>query len=263
MKQIFRAFILVSCLSNLMVCKGNFPDRVHTRSENANSANPEGAKGKPDKLSEEPVGLPGYPLACRWQNVPTESTPTANVRCFLTDERGQPTDLGAGALWAVEALTPEVAVTQQVIGSEFHISVSGSTDTIVVDALRILQVHVKYGAANSLEKKASISDLLKAPNNAFRLASTCDTEFVTIISREEDSIMVGPAFTGCVDLAAALNNRTLPDPSQNSAFLASCEESTFRFDPIENGQPEVIESDLILREYCLELAIFINSKGEQ
>ncbi len=86
---------------------------------------------------------------------------------------------------------------------------------------------------------------------------------MAVISREKDSIKVRPVFPGCVELAASLNNRTLPDLSVDPTFLASCEENIFRFDPVEDGSPEIIESDLLVREYCLELAVFINSKGEQ
>ncbi|MDQ3234063.1 MAG: hypothetical protein M3Q07_19825 [Pseudobdellovibrionaceae bacterium] len=263
MKHLVRFLISAMCLLILMVCKSNFSGRIDSKAEKANPADIDDINGRPDKLSEEPVGLPGYPLVCRWQDAPTESTPTANLRCYLTDKSGEPTNLGVGALWAVENVTPDLEVIQKVVGLEFHISVSGLTDVIVLDALRTLQVRVQYGPTKNLEKKAPISDLLRAQNNAFRLASTCDGEFVAIVSREENSIMVGPVFPGCEELAASLNNRMLPDLSVNPTFLASCEENIFRFDPVEDGPPEIIESDLLVREYCLELAVFINSKGEQ
>ncbi len=260
MRLLMQILIVLSSLLILMVCKGNFSDRMNPKAGKASSANTESINGKPDKLSEEPVGLPGYPLVCRWQNVPTKSKPVANLRCFLADKSGEPTDLGA--LWTVENLTREVEVIQKVIGLEFHVSISGTTDVIVLDALRTLQVNVKYGPANAQEQKAAIADLLKAPNNAYRLASTCGAEFVSIISREKDSIFLGSAFPGCEALAAALNNRALPDLRDNPARLASCEGSVFRFDPVEGGLPEVIEADLLIRESCLQLEVFINSKGK-
>ncbi|HYX34667.1 MAG TPA: RICIN domain-containing protein [Oligoflexus sp.] len=106
-------------------------------------------------------------MVCRWQDVPREPT-TANIKCFHTNESGNPIDLGTDVLWVVENPLPEVTVVQKVVGLEFHISISGSTSAIVLDALSIMQVHVKYGPEKSVEKKAPIRDLLEtsypAPN---------------------------------------------------------------------------------------------------
>ncbi|HYX34534.1 MAG TPA: hypothetical protein VE954_15640 [Oligoflexus sp.] len=50
-------------------------------------SNTDGVQGKPDKGSEEPIGLPGYPLICVPVNVPFDADDASTIGCGFYDQK--------------------------------------------------------------------------------------------------------------------------------------------------------------------------------
>jgi hypothetical protein len=84
-------------------------------------------QGKPDRVAEEPTGLPGYPLLCSWTQGPAGDTLEASLNCFLGDDKGQPAQLSSKTSWAASVSGDASLLKQMLPNQTVNLTVKSKT----------------------------------------------------------------------------------------------------------------------------------------
>ena len=229
---------------------------------------PETLQGKPDKMSEESSGLPGYPLVSRWQKPPTLDNPAANITFFLADAKGALAPDIKDSTWTVGNNNNEVMIVEQASTTgQISLILTGPTRDIVLRALIDLNLSVRFGS--NREQKTTGRELIKAGSNEQRVASDCGSLFSMMLADDRAMLtfsQVNP-FEGCEKLANALQNRTFPDPSvrglpsKAKTVSASCNNTDFTLtikQPLFTGN---VTQGTLNTDICKDLASFVNAQG--
>jgi hypothetical protein len=189
-------------------------------------------QGKPDKVSEEPTGLPGYPLLCRWTQGPASDTLEASLNCFLGDSQGQPAQLSAKASWEV-SVTGDASVLQQMLPNQtLNLSIKSKTRDGLTLAIQNMQLKASY---QDVQRSSAGRDVLKADSKKLRLAASCKNLFTLLFVNDTGTFtyLEINSFTGCETLATSLMNAVVPDgksrllPDLHKTVQASCKDGLF------------------------------------
>lgn len=217
-----------------------------------------------DKVSEEPIGLPGYPLLCQWQSFPTQTSPSAAaLDCFLGNSQREPVNIEPTPIWKV-AYQGTASVTTSLIPPIFRISITAASSSEILEALKTLQVLV---SANGTEKSLTGMEALKADAGQWRLGAACGNQFsISVIDSQAGSIHTSVnRFDGCEVLANRLVNVVLPNaefrklPDTHQAVIASCDGNAFTL-ASSTGQ-NYLTLGIFSAEACQDLRSLVNSLG--
>ncbi|HET9235756.1 MAG TPA: hypothetical protein VFO10_00815 [Oligoflexus sp.] len=189
-------------------------------------------QGKPDKVSEEPTGLPGYPLLCRWTQGPASDTLEASLNCFLGDDKGQPAQLSAKTSWEASVSGDATLLQQMLPNQSLNLSVKGKTRDGLTLAIQNMQLKASY---QSVQRSSSGRDVVKADAKKLRLAASCKNLFTLLFVNDAATFtyLELNSFTGCETLATSLMNAVVPDgksrllPDLHKTVQASCKDGLF------------------------------------
>lgn len=226
-------------------------------------------EAKPDKVSEEPVGLPGYPLLCRWQKVPTSDTSDATVRCFLANEKQEPAQDIKSPQWTAESDVPEVTVKNETTDDGQLLSTLSLPAPSIASLLSAVQgLKIRVSLAPGHERATTGLDQLKAPADSGRGAAFCSEQFFTFY-------IPGPTFLGrgillnrfnqCELLASTLSNQVFPDPglrnlpARSITLKATCASNSLTLNLTAPGQSGSSSTTLQSAAICIDIAALINS----
>jgi hypothetical protein len=186
-----------------LACKKKQPE--------APSASPQPTlQGKPDKVSEEPTGLPGYPLLCSWTQGPASDTLEASLNCFLGDNQGKPAQLSAKTSWEV-SVSGDASILQQMLPNQtLNLTIKSKTRDGLSLAIQNMQLKASY---QGLQRSSSGRDVVKADPKKLRLAASCKNLFTLLFVNDAATFtyLELNSFTGCETLAASLMNAVVPD----------------------------------------------------
>ncbi|MDQ3231710.1 MAG: hypothetical protein M3Q07_07810 [Pseudobdellovibrionaceae bacterium] len=217
-------------------------------------------QGKPDKGSEEPVGVPGYPLACKWISALTGEPPVGIVDCFLSDANGQPASLSEVPVWKVSYEGP-ARITTSLINQSIRISAAGKNLIEVNSALLEMQVTVAFKGGQRI---LSGRDVLKTQPGEWRFVSDCQNGFVLLAmdSTGGYSVNISDRFTDCELLSSRLMNLVIPNasirnlPDTHKGIGGSCSNGLFT---LTLAQTQTITVGPFSPQACLDLSSFVNS----
>ncbi len=224
---------------------------------------PDALQGR-DKSSEEPIGLPGYPLICQWLNFPTQKSPAeATIDCFLANSQREPVSLDPAPLWKI-VYQGTATVLASHVPPFFRISMTASTSNEILEAMQTVQIFVK---TNSIEKSLTVREAMKADAGQWRLGAGCDTLFsITVVNAQASFINTSVnRFDGCETLASRLVNVVLPNPAfrnlpdTHQSILASCDGEAFSL--TLNTAQTLFTLGIFSREACQDLRALVNSLG--
>jgi hypothetical protein len=194
--------------------------------------NPPNLQSKPDKVSEEPTGLPGYPLLCRWTQGPASDTLEASLNCFLGDKEGQPAQLSEKVSWSASMSGDGTLLQQMLPNQMLGLTVKSSSRDALGAVIQNLQLKASY---QGLERSALGRDVVKAENKKLRLAASCKNLFTLLFVNDVATFtyLEINRFNGCEELADALQNAVVPDgksrqlPDLHKTVQASCKDNLF------------------------------------
>ncbi|HYX38444.1 MAG TPA: hypothetical protein VE954_35525 [Oligoflexus sp.] len=223
-------------------------------------------QGKPDKVSEEPTGLPGYPLLCRWVQGPARDTLDASLSCFLGDDQGRPANISEKLSWNV-SVPANGTLLQEVKPDQSLLLTVKSSSRDQLD-LALLNMQLKT-TIKSQERTATGRDLLKADSKKLRLAASCKDFFTLLFVNDLGafSYFEMNRFTGCEQLATTLQNAVVPNgqsrslPDVHKTVQASCGGGSFI---LSINQPEFqgnSSQSPIDNDACEDLRGLVNNLG--
>ncbi|MDQ3233815.1 MAG: hypothetical protein M3Q07_18515 [Pseudobdellovibrionaceae bacterium] len=225
-----------------------------------------GLQGKPDKISEEPTGLPGYPLQCRWVQGPASDTLEASLNCFLGDDRGSPAQLSEKLNWTA-SVSENSSVVQEIRADQsVALTVKSTSRDVLTLAIQNMQLKATY---KSQEKVATGRDVLKAEPKTLRLASSCKDLFTLLFVDDlaSFSFFEMTRFTGCEQLATTLQNAVVPNgasrqlPDRHKTVQASCKDGLFTLSIIQPTFQGGGDLGPIDPEACEDLRGLVNNQG--
>jgi hypothetical protein len=188
--------------------------------------------GKPDKVSEEPTGLPGYPLLCRWTQGPASDTLEASLNCFLGDDKGQPAPLSGKNSWEASVSGDAMILQQMLPNQSLNLSIKSKTRDGLTLAIQNMQLKASY---QGVQRSGSGRDVVKAEAKKLRLAASCKNLFTLLFVNDAATFtyLEMNRFTGCETLATSLMNAVVPDgksrllPDLHKTVQASCKDGLF------------------------------------
>jgi hypothetical protein len=266
--RLLQVVLVCIALSEIMGCKRFFSPQSHSESSTSGQdlASP---AGKPDKTSEEPTGLPGYPLLCDWVKPPLPD-PEARLSCFLADENNKPAAAVKDARWEFVNKQPTVQVRleAQADGRQLVI-LNGQNTDIVMLALNELELVVRYQLNGPIEIRALGRDLIKSSPGSMRVSAECRDLMTILMVTETGDYQFSqiPRFDGCETLAAALLNVSVPNPNfsglpaQAFTVLASCSDAVLNIAVNQAVYQGVNSLPLVSERACLDLAALINAQA--
>lgn len=227
---------------------------------------PSNIQGKPDKVSEEPTGLPGYPLLCRWTQGPASDTLEASMNCFLGNEQGQPAQLNGKPSWSA-SVTGDATLLQQMLPNQtLNLTVKSTTRDALGLAILNLQLKASY---QGQERSSTGRDVVKADSKKLRLAASCENLFTLLFVNDlaTFSYLEINRFIGCEQLSGALQNAVVPDGKSrlltdlHKTVQATCKDGLFH---LSINQPTFQGSSSqgpIDAESCEDLRGLVNNLG--
>ncbi|WP_141732507.1 hypothetical protein [Oligoflexus tunisiensis] len=265
--RLWQVVLVWIALYATMGCKRLFSPQSNSETTTATSSQDfASAAGKPDKTSEEPTGLPGYPLLCDWAKAPAED-PEARLNCFLAGEDKKPVK---EATWEFVNKQPAVQVRLEAQADGHQLVIlNGQTANAVMLALNELELIVRYQLNGPVVTRALGRDLIKSAPGAMRIAGHC-RDLMTIMAFSETGeyqFTQFPRFDGCETLAANLLNIQVPDPAfssllpQSRTILAVCTDGILSISvnqPVYQGTNSLT---LNSARACQDLAAFINAQA--
>ncbi len=261
--------IIVSLLS-ASSCKRKVPDGKTGTVPGSNDANgtqtlPD-LQGKPDKVSEEPTGLPGYPLACRWLSAPAGDTLDSSLRCFLADDQGQPAALSSKPTWSASVQQNASVISQVQPDQSLNLTVAAKTRDEIGAALLAMQLKIQW---NGKEAVYQGKDLIKAEPQSLRLAATCKNLFTLLLVNDSATLsyLEINRFTGCEQLTSSLMNIAVPNskytalPDLHKTVAASCKDGLFQLTITQPQFQGSTSQGPIDPKACEDLRAFVNNLG--
>ncbi len=223
-------------------------------------------KGKPDKVSEEPTGLPGYPLACRWVRAPANDALDAALDCFVADSNGQPLQLPKGPAWEVSYQGNAKLKLEPQSDQSVALTVNAKTRDEVGLALQNLQLRAQLPDRQTM---AQGRELIKAEANRTRVAASCQTLFTLLLVNDAGqlSYIELNRFEGCEVLAAKLLNLIVPEPKYrglvdtHKTVAASCSGTNINVTVTQAAFQGTSSQGPIDPASCQDLSALINSLG--
>ncbi len=223
-------------------------------------------QGKPDKVSEEPTGLPGYPLLCRWIQGPASDTLEASLNCFLADSEGQPAVLSGKTDWTASVLGDATLLQQMLPNKTMNLTVKSTSRDALGLAIQNLQLKATF---QGQERSKAGRDVVKADSSKVRLAASCKNLFTLLFVNDLSAFtyLEINRFNGCEQLAGALQNAQVPDgksrllPDLHKTVQASCKDGLFQ---LTINQPNFQGSNShgpIAAESCEDLRGLVNNLG--
>lgn len=223
-------------------------------------------QAKPDKVSEEPTGLPGYPLLCRWMQGPASDTLEASLNCFLADDQGRPAQLSEKTNWEA-TVTGDASLLQQMLPNQtLNLTIKSSTRDNLGLAIQNMQLKSTY---KNVQRSSSGRDVVKAENKKLRLAASCKNLFTLLFVNDAASFSYQEMnrFNGCETLASALMNTVVPNgktsllPDLHKTVQASCKDGLFSLSINQPGFQGSSSQGPIDAASCEDLRGLVNNLG--
>ena len=262
--------IIVLLILSASSCKKKVPDTKTGTAAGSNDSNglpslPD-LQGKPDKVSEEPTGLPGYPLACHWLSAPAADTLDSSLRCFVADDQGQPATLNSKPIWNVSVQQNASVISQVQPDQSLKLTVAAKTRDDIGTALQTMQLKLQW---NGKEAVYQGQHLIKAGPQSFRLAATCKNLFTLLLVNESAALsyLEINRFTGCEQLTSRLMNVSLPNsayralPDLHKTVAASCKDGQFQLTITQPQFQGSTSQGPIDPKACEDLRAFVNNLG--
>lgn len=268
--RILNATLLILLTSLPLSCKRKVaqePAKADSSSQSSGfNQQPADGKGKPDKVSEEPTGLPGYPLACRWVRAPANDTLDASLGCYIADSQGQAVKLPKDPAWEVSYQGNARLMLETQNDQSVSLTVAAKTRDDIGLALQNLQLRARLPDRQSL---AQGRDLIKAEANRTRVAATCKTLFTLLLVNDAGqlSYIELNRFEGCEVLAAKLLNVIVPESSfrtltdTHKTVSASCSGTNINLTVAQPAFQGSSSQGPIDPGACQDLSALINSLG--